>query len=170
MSLLDLFGDTFFKRLEEDTIAAVGVSLSRNNKIVTARTVKSVRAVTVFNSDSFCVEAYGGEGLPFIVTDKPANTKMPLDFVGTETGPTGRSRKVFELKPRLKDWKAVIGFEGSDFMLARAIAKNPRKAVDIGTEAAAYLNTTVSAKILKAYRAILASEIQTNFEENQDNK
>ena len=160
MAFIDLFGTSFFKEMEQDAIASVGVSLSRNNKIVTARTVKSVRAVTIFNSESVSIEVYGGEGLPYIMTDKPAGTKMPLDFKGIENG-----KKIFELKPRLKDWKAVIGFGGSDFVLARAIAKNPRPAVDIATEAIKYLSETISPKILKLFGKSLAAEISKDFDD-----
>ncbi len=164
MSLIKLLNDSFFKELEQDSIASVGVSLSRNKKVVTARTIKSVRAVTAFTATDATVSVYGSEGLPFIIKGKPANTKLPVDFVGTETV-NGRTRKVFELKRRLKDWKAVIGFSGSDFMLARAIAKNERKPVDIATDAIEYLNKTSSSKVLKQYTKILVREITKQIED-----
>lgn len=165
MALIDLFGTTFFNEIEKDVLTSVGVSLSRNKKIVTARTVKSVRAVTIFKENTVDFEAYGGEGLPFIMTDKPAGTKFPMDYKGTITGPSGRPKKVFELKPHLKDWKAIVGFGGSDFMLARAIANNPRKAVDISIEAINYLADIVPEKVLKRFGKLLAVEIKKNIED-----
>jgi hypothetical protein len=158
MGLIQLLDKSFFKILEEDAISSVGVSLSRNNKIVTARTIKSVRAVTVFTSEEATVAVFGSEGLPFIIKGKPANTKLPVDFVGTETK-NGRTRKVFELKQRLKDWKAVIGYDGSDYYLAKTIAENERKPVDIASEAIRYLEKTTSSKVLRQYRKILVREI-----------
>lgn len=167
-SLINLFDNSFLKEIERDTIAAVGISLVRNKKVVTARTIKSVRAVTTFfPSDSVIdVSAYGGEGLPYIITDKPANTKYPMDFKGTTVGPTGREKKIFELKPRLKDWKTVIGFEGPDFLLARSIAENPRKAIDISVEAIKEINRTVTPKVMKRYGSLFATFIIDNFEDD----
>lgn len=165
MALIDLFGDAFFQSIEKDVVASVGVSLSRNRKIITARTVKSVRAVTIYGNNEVSFEAYGGEGLPHIMTDKPANTKYPLDFKGYEIGPTGRRRKVFELKPYLKDWKAVVHFGGSDFMLARAIAKKERKAVDISFEAIGYLKEKLVPKVMAQYKNIFQVEITNQFKD-----
>jgi len=167
MALIDLFGTSFFNGIEKDVIASVGVSLSRNRKIVTARTIKSVRAVTTYNENSIEFEIYGGEGMPYIMTDKPANTKYPLDFKGTAIGKNGKTLKIFELKPYLKDWKAIVGFKGSDFILARAIAKKERKAINISTIAIEYLSEKIGPKILSKFSRLLAVEIQTKFENKE---
>ena len=165
MAVINLLGQEFFREMERDVVASVGVSLVKNGKVVTARTVKSVRAATTFNGERAEFEAYGGGGLPFIVQDKPANTKLPVVFVGTRTGRGGREVKEFELVAPLRDWKNVVGFGGSDFLLARAIAKNPRKAVDIATAAFDYLNKKTVPKIAKRFGSLLARELVNPFKD-----
>ena len=166
MADINLLGSAFFKELETDVLASVGVSLVRHKKVVTARTVKSVRAVTTFSNTKVTISAFGGEGMPFIIKGKPANTKYPLDYKGTKVGKSGRSVKVFELKPKLKDWKAVTGFGGSDFMLAKAIAENKREPVDIATVAISYLSKQVTLKTLSKFSSLVATEIANNFDKD----
>jgi len=169
MALIDLFNASFFEAIEKEVLVSVGVSLSRNKKVVTARTIKSVRAVTIFKENSVEFEAYGAEGMPHIIQGKPANTKYPLDYKGTKENKSGKQIKVFELKPHLKDWKAIVGFGGSDFILARSIAKNARAPIDIASEAINYLSEKVPSMILKQFGKLLAVEIKSNFENSQDN-
>lgn len=163
MGLLSLFDKSFFSRAEEEAVLAVGLALSKNEKIVSARTIRSLRAETIFEGDKAIVRVYGSEGTPFIIDGKPAGTKYPMDFVGTKKGKSGRDIKVFELKPKLKDWKALVGFDGPDFLLARAIAENPRDPIDIGGQASEILRPKIDGKILKGFTTLISNRITTEF-------
>jgi hypothetical protein len=161
-NLLRLLPNAFFKDLENEAIVSVVLALQRNNKVVTGQTAKSVKGTTSLDSSRSIanIGVLGGGGLPFIIKDKPPNTKLPLRKVGDS----------FELVPSLKAWKRAVGFAGSDFLLARAIAKNPRPAIDIAGEAMDIFIKRTSGKIPKAFAKIVGAEIKKNFDESQKNK
>lgn len=95
--------------------------LTRKGKVATRRTINSITPGQRIRSEGVTAYIIADRGLFFIQSGKRANTKLPV-------------RKVsggFELVPRLKEWSDAVGFGGSDFMLARAIAKKSRAGIDI---------------------------------------
>lgn len=122
-NILLLLGKDFFAELERDLVTSTVLALRQNKKIVTARTARSVRAETIVEGPAvISVNSIGSGGLPFIISGKRPNTKLPVRKIGNS----------FELVPELKDWAKTVGFSGPDFVLAREIAKNARRPVDIG--------------------------------------
>ena len=158
-NLFRLLPDAFFKDLENDLTVSVVLSLQRNSNIVSAKTSKSVRSETSLDSSRTIanISGFGGGGLPFITKDKPANTKFPMKKVGDR----------FELVPDLKNWKALTGFGGSDFLLARSIAKNPRRAIDIAGPAMDIFLKRSEKKILNSLVRIVGKEIVDNFNKDK---
>ena len=123
--------------IERDLITAYALSLSRNKKIVTAKSVRSLRSESEASESSVTGRLYGSGGIPYILEGKPANTKLPVDFEGVFNG-----KKRFSLKPDLKSWKAKKGLNIPDFVLARSIAKKKREPLDLSIIATQYLMET----------------------------
>ena len=110
------------EEIESDLVTAGVLALRRLGKIVTAKTAKSLRAESTVKKNKIDFALYGSGGIKYIMQGKPANTKLPVKKVGGK----------FELIQSIKDWKAVVGFGGSDFLLARAIARNKQEPKDVG--------------------------------------
>lgn len=119
--ITDLIPASVIKKMQGDLVASAVIALRRNDKVVTANTSKSIRGETKHTKEGIDIYIYGSGGLKYIMEGKPANTKLPVKKVGN----------TFELLGSLKDWKAIRGFQGSDFVLARAIARNKREPIDI---------------------------------------
>ena len=158
-NLLRLLPDDVFKKLENEAIVSVVLSLQKNKKVVTGSTARSVEARTELaqNTSFGNIVTTGGGGLPFFTKPKPPNTKLPLKKVGDR----------FELVPDLKDWKASVGFGGNDYVLARAIAKNPRPAVDIATEAQKIFLKRAGAILPAALAVLIGKELKEDFEDKK---
>lgn len=161
-NLLRLLPNEFFKDLESEAVVSVVLALQRNNKIVTGATARSAKGITSLDSSRSIanVGVIGSEGLPWIVKGKPANTRYPMRRVGDK----------FELVPSLKNWKRAVGFGGSDFLLARSIAENPRKPIDIAGEAMQIFLKRTENKIPSALARIVGKEIKQKFDESQKGK
>lgn len=163
--MIRLLGAKFLQEVENEALASVGVSLVRNNKVVTAKTIRSLRAQSVVYDDALEVEVYGDMAIQYIQEGKPAGTKLPVDYKGTRTGRGGKPVKVFELKQHLKDWKAAVGFGGTDFQLARAIADNARAGVDLRPVAFQYFMEKTGKKIIKEWGRLVTLQIQQSFDD-----
>ena len=150
------------KDIENDLVTSGVLALRRLDKIVTAKTAKSLRAQSSVSKDSIDVDLYGGGGIKYIMQGKPANTKLPVKKVGGK----------FELIQSIKDWKAVVGFGGSDFLLARAIARNKQEPKDVaGLTLEIYQKNyadKISQQLFSIYSQALSKEIkkQTNGTSN----
>lgn len=158
-NILKLLPNSVFKELQNEAIVSVVLSLQKNNKVVTGRTAKSVDAKTVFSSSISVadINVFGGGGFPFITQNKPPNTNLPVRKVGSG----------FELVPELKSWKAAVGFGGSDFLLARSIAKNPRAAVDIVSPAEEIFLKRTKGILPAALAKLIGTELKNNFEKDK---
>ena len=149
MSIVDLVPGSIIEKIQQDLLASSVIALKQNDKIATAQTAQSMRAENKRTKEGAEILVYGAGGLKFIMNGKPANTKMPVRKVGNE----------FELLGSLKDWKAVRGFQGSDFLLARAIARNKKEPIDIAGETLDIFNERYAAKNLKPLLSFSASEL-----------
>ena len=69
------------------------------------------------NPTAVDIAVIAGEGMKYIVEGKEANTKYPVEKKGDK----------FELVQPLKDWKAIVNFQASDFILARSIATKKKR-------------------------------------------
>lgn len=121
INIIPIIPARFINQVEKDLGASAVLALKRLDKIATAKTAKSIRTESDRNKVAIEIAVVGGESLKYIIDGKPPNTKMPVRKVGSK----------FELIQEVKDWKAVRGFRGPDFLLARAIAKNEQKPNDV---------------------------------------
>jgi len=121
---IQLVPDSFFDQVQKDLGTSTVVALQRLNKIVSGKTARSVRTERKRSATAVDIALIGGEGMKYIIEGKEANTKYPVVKKGDQ----------FELVQNLKDWKALVNFQGSDFLLARSIALNPRDPVDVAGE------------------------------------
>lgn len=124
-SLVRLIPKKMVDQLRKDLGTATVVALKRLDKVATGKTAQSVRTEANSIEMGIAIDVYASGGMKYILEGKKANTKLPVKKVGQK----------FELVQELKDWKAVRNFKGSDFVLARAIAKNAREPVDVAAEA-----------------------------------
>ena len=120
-SVIRLISPKTIEQLRKDLETAAVVALKRLDKVVTGKTAQSIRTEVNEGAGELSIDLFGGGGMKFIVEGKKPNTKLPVKKVGQK----------FELVQELKDWKAIRNVKGSDFLLARAIAKNPREPVDV---------------------------------------
>ena len=95
--------------------------LAEKKKIATRSTINSITPRHRLKKDGVVAYVESGKGLFFIENDKRANTKLPVRKVGGK----------FKLVPELEAWKKAVGFGGPDYLLARSLAKKPRKGIDI---------------------------------------
>ena len=158
-NLLRLLPSSVFKELENEAIVSVILALQQNGKIVSGRTAKSVNAKTKFSSSvsEADINVSGDDGMKFIIEGKPAKTKFPVRKVGSR----------FELVPELKSWKALVGFGGSDFLLARSIANNPRAPVDLATPAQKIFLKRTEGILPEALARLIGKEIKENFDKDK---
>lgn len=152
MNILRLLPDSVFRNLREEAVASVVLALQKNDKIVSGKTAKSIRSEIEFpdNQDEANISVVGGEWLRYIIEGKPANTKLPVR----------KTSDGWELVQDLKNWKAIVGFGGSDFLLARTIAKNPRAPVDIPGDAIKIFETKTFKEFSDALAKLSAKEIK----------
>jgi len=122
---------------------AAGKILRKYRKVVTGRTIRSLETESERGPTSHSVDLYADKSWLFIEKGKRANTKLPV-IGGT-----------FELVPELKAWKAAVGFGGSDYMLARAIARKPRKGIPLTDD----LLREVSPKLEEVYADFVDDQI-----------
>jgi len=95
--------------------------LVRHRKVVTKTTFNSIQVVTTVSSNIITFDVFTGGGYLFIQRGKRANTKFPVRRVG------GR----FKLVKPLAEWKRAKGLSIPDFLLARSIAINPRRPINL---------------------------------------
>lgn len=152
-SVIPLIPEKFIQDLNKKLGTSVVVGLKRLNKVVTAKTAKSVRVESQRTADSIESKVYAAGGMKYIVEGKPSNTKYPMRKVGDK----------WELVPELKDWKAIIGFGGDDFLLARAIAKKERAPVDVASESLTVFQELYGNKINRDLLTFTASKLGSEF-------
>lgn len=124
MSVVSLIPQKFIEDLERNLVTSCVVALKQLDKVVTAKTARSIRPETSRTSTEIVTEIYAAGGMKYIVEGKPANTRLPMRKVGNE----------WELVQELKDWKAIKGYDVDDFLLARGIAKRKRDPVDVAAK------------------------------------
>lgn len=95
--------------------------LVENRKVATRRVLNSIKGQFQEQAKGAIIKILADQGLFYIESGKRANTKLPVRKVGDK----------FELFPRIQEWRDVVGFGGSDYQLAKAIAKKARKGVPI---------------------------------------
>lgn len=124
MALINLIDEKTLQDIQKEAGVSAVLAFIQLGKVATAKTVKSVRTESQKTNEDVSISVFAGGGAKYIVEGKPANTKMPVK----------KTANGWELVQELKDWKAVRGFEGSDWQLARTIAKNKREPIDVGTK------------------------------------
>jgi len=90
-------------------------ALEQKNKVATGDTLRSVQVKMRISANFIEFQVYAGVGFKYIEWGKRANTKMPVEKIGN---------KFFLVKPLAK-WKKALSITIPDFVLARAIARNP---------------------------------------------
>ena len=139
VNIIKLIQDSVFETAKNDLVVSSVLALKRLNKVVTGKTAQSMRGEYVRSDDNVEFSVYGSAGLKYILEGKPANTKLPVKKTGGK----------FELVQELKDWKAIVNFKGSDFILARTIAENKRDPVDVASVAIEIFNEMYMDKLSK---------------------
>ena len=131
--------------------------LTEKGKIATRRTINSIDPSYKVLGDSVNVKVTADIGLFFIQSGKRANTKLPLKKQGDK----------FVLVDRLKDWKSAVNFGGSDYLLARAIAKKARRGIDITgiviDRSKDELNRFIAQSAAANFRDVIVTDIKNVF-------
>ena len=152
-TIVSLIPARFIRQIRSDLGASAVLALKRNDKIATAKTAKSIRTDDERTDQFIDIGLYAGEGMEYIIKGKPPNTKLPVRKVGNK----------FELFQNIKDWKAVRNFRGSDFLLARAIARNRQEPIDIPAQTLEIFNELygdkITSQLLGFYAQTLGKEI-----------
>ncbi len=146
MALINLIDKSIIQGIQNDLVTSTVVTLKELNKIVSGATARSIRGETEIDNDEATINIFGGFGLKYIIEGKPANTKYPMKKEGNK----------FVLVDELRYWKKLVGFQGSDFVLARSIAKNKRDGIDVAGKTIEYFE---KAYIPKTTNALLAHSI-----------
>jgi hypothetical protein len=132
MALIKLFEGRIIPQIEKDLKQSVVITLFDLNKVVSGATAKSVRTESETDNEEATISVYAGCGMKYIIEGKPANTKYPMKKEGNK----------FVLLDELKYWKKLVGFQGSDFLLARTIAQNKRDGIDVAGKSLEYFEKT----------------------------
>lgn len=153
-NIISLIPARFVRELRTDLGASAVLALKKNDKIATGKTAQSIRTEAEVTDKGIEISVYAGGGMEYIIKGKPANTKLPVRKVGNR----------FELFQDIKDWKAVRGFRGSDFVLARAIAANKQDPIDIPGETLEIFNEfygdKFNSQLLAFYAELLGQEVK----------
>jgi len=152
-NIVPLISQKFITELNKKLATSTVVALKRKDKVVTSKTARSVRVESERTENSIQSKIFAGGGMKYIVEGKPANTKLPMRKVGSQ----------WELMPELKSWKAITGFAGSDFLLARFIAKNKRDPVDIAGETLTVFQELYGRQINSELLSFTASKLGAEF-------
>jgi hypothetical protein len=137
MALIKLFEGNLIQQIERGLKQSVVITLFDLNKVVSGATAKSVRTESETDNEEATISVYAGGGMKYIIEGKPANTKYPMKKEGNK----------FVLLDELKYWKKLVGFQGSDFLLARTIAQNKRDGIDVAGKSLEYFEKTYLSKI-----------------------
>lgn len=146
----------FLSSVRNDLGTSAVLALKRLDKIATARTAQSIRTEGAILNDGLEFDVYAAAGMKYIIEGKSPNTKMPVKKVGDK----------YELFPEIKDWKAVRNFRGSDFMLARAIARNEQKPIDVAGMTLEIFQDIYGDKITSRLLTFYTSEVGDEFKKN----
>lgn len=152
-SLIGLIPQSRFDLIEKQLGTATVVALQQLNKVVTAKTAQSIRTESARTATEAGTSVYGSEGMKFIIDGKEANTKLPMRKVGG----------AFELVQNIKDWAAVVGFDGPGFLLARAIAKNKREPVDVAGKTLEVYESLYGKDLRKSILTLTVSEMRKDI-------
>lgn len=154
--ITDLIPNSALVKMQNDLIASAVIALRKQDKVVTGKTARSIRGETKRSKQGIDIYIYGSGGLKYIIEGKPANTKLPVKKVGN----------TFELLGSLKDWKNIRGFRGSDFVLARAIARNKIEPIDIAGQALEIYNSNYASKNISPLLSFSASQLGKQISKN----
>lgn len=152
-NIINLLTPQGIDEIRKDLGTSAVVALKRLGKVVTGKTARSVRTTDARGNGFVDFNLFGGGGMKYIIDGKKANTKMPVEKKGDK----------FELVQELKDWKAVVGFNGPDFLLARAIAKEPRDPVDVASKTLEVYQELYGKKTERLVLTVTTSEIREEF-------
>lgn len=156
MSLIRLIDGSVIQQIERDLKQSVVITLFDLNKVVSGATAKSVRTESETDNEEATISVFAGQGMKYIVEGKPANTKYPMKKEGGK----------FVLLDELKYWKKLVGFQGSDFILARTIAQNERKGIDISSKTMKVFEEKFLPKRINALLSHAVIEVQKEIRKN----
>ncbi len=156
MALIRLIDGRVIQQIEQNLKRSVVIALFDLKKVVSGATAKSVRTESETEDEEATISVFAGEGMKYIVEGKPANTKYPMRKEGNK----------FVLLDELRYWKKLVGFKGSDFILARTIAQNERKGIDIAAKTIKVFETKFLPKHINALLSHAVVEVQKEIRKN----
>ena len=95
--------------------------LAEKKKVITGKTLRSLSGQSSETSRRVLIKFLADESLNFIQQGRRKGAKYPGRVVNGK----------FEVFPELKRWKEAVGFQGSDFILARSISEKGIKPTPI---------------------------------------
>lgn len=156
MGLIRLIDGSIIQQIERDLKQSVVITLFDLNKVVSGATAKSVRSESETDNEEATISVFAGQGMKYIVEGKQANTKYPMKKEGGK----------FVLVDELRYWKKLVGFQGSDFILARTIAQNERKGIDIAGKSMKVFEERFLPKRINALLSHAVIEVQKEIRKN----
>lgn len=137
------------------TLEKYGEILSRLNKVATGRTRNSLHYEYDVTPTEVSIKIRSDVGLLFIELGKRANTKLPVRKVNG----------VWQLVPRLEEWRKAVGFGGTDWQLAYTIAKNPREGIPVTDMVLQELRPIFAALLLQDAKDVIVSTLRQQTKE-----
>lgn len=138
-----------FQTAANQLTSSTVVALQRMEKVVTGKTANSIRTELKETQTGYELLQYGGESVRYLIEGKPANTKLPVQKVGDK----------FELFQSIKDWKAILNLEMSDYVLARAIARNERPPINLAEKSLEVFAEQFQSKLENSIISFTAQEV-----------
>jgi len=145
-----LVDKNIIKSTEEGLVSSTIITLKSLEKVVSGATARSVRTESDISEEEATISVFAGSGMKYIIEGKPANTKYPIKKEGGK----------FVLVDELRYWKKLVGFKGSDFILARTIATKKRDGIDVGGMTIKYFKKTYLSKINNSLLALTILEVK----------
>lgn len=145
--------DLLIPRLESIIKTYLQNKLIQKRKVVTRETFESLDIKGQDNRQFIRISIKGSEAIFFIEAGKRANTKLPVKKVGNE----------WKLLGNLDAWKVEVGYAGSDFQLASAIAKNSRPPIPIVNEAIKEALPEIEKAIIDHFKEYVPIEIANDL-------
>ena len=156
MALIRFIDGSIINQIERDLKQSVVITLFDLKKVVSGATAKSVRTEAETDNEEATISVFAGQGMKYIVEGKPANTKYPMKKEGGK----------FVLLDELDYWKKLVGFQGSDFILARTIAQNARQGIDIAAKTIEVFENRFLPKRINALLSHAVIEVQKEIRKN----
>lgn len=152
---LKLITQKRINQIEQDMSTAVLIATRKYINPATGKTERSIETVVSERTDTVIGFSTSGAGaIPFVIEGKPANTKLPVR----------KTANGFELVTDLQEWKKIRGFGGSDYLLARSIARKAKAPVDLGAESLRVFDQINRNKdLIDTFTENLANNIEDGF-------